>query len=338
MALAPGCKRASVARVTDPRFADFANQWVPLGLARTIAADRPFAFVVADERIVVFRDAHGRLSALHDRCPHRGVALSLGRIEKGELQCPFHGWRFDGAGACTHVPWNPQARRDSLGATALPVCEVAGVVWLYTGLTAIGTPSIPEILTRPGLRLSAQTFLWNVHWTRVMENMLDAPHLPFVHKGTIGRALKGKSERRMDMEWRETATGAQIVATREGEAARTALRYHYPNVMELAIDPGGRTLRLLAVCTPERLNRTRLTLYTVRSFAKWPWLDPLFARVNARIAAEDKAIVESSLPACVPAPGAERSVASDGPTLAFRKLWFTRIRDPKPPEPSTSTE
>lgn len=101
--------------------------------------------------------------------------------------------------------------------------------------------------------------------------------------------------------------------------------------MELAIDPripgiGQTTFRLLAVCTPAEPGTTRLTIYTLRDFARSRLFDPLFARTNARIAAEDRAIVESSQPPEVPPAGEERSVATDAPTLAFRKIWFTRIR------------
>ncbi len=312
--------------MTAPLFNQFAHLWVPLGLMRDFAANRAYPLVVAGERVVLFRDEEGALRALLDRCPHRGVALSLGEVERGQITCPFHGWRFDGTGACTHVPWNPDIRRTNLSAHALPLCEVGGLVWLYTGREASDTPSVPPVLKAAGMRVSAQHFVWDVHWTRVMENMLDTPHLPFVHKGTIGRALKGRAAQKMDMAWEETETGARILATRAGEATRTSLLYHFPNIMELAIDPGPRTLRLLAVCTPEASGRTRLSIYTVRSFARWRRLDPLFARINARIAHEDRAIVESSLPREVPPAAAERSVPTDAPTLAFRKIWFTRIR------------
>ena len=63
----------------------------------------------------------------------------------------------------------------------------------------------------------------------------------------------------------------------------------------------------------------------MRNFARWRLLDPLFARSNARIAREDQAIVESAQPTMVPPAADERSVASDAPTLAFRRIWFTRI-------------
>ena len=307
-------------------FAEFANLWVPLGLARAVVRERPAAFVVAGERVVLFRDQAGHLAGLIDRCPHRGVALSLGGVDQGLLVCPFHGWRFGGDGRCQHVPWNPDARRDQLSATALPVREAGGLVWLFTGRVAVGEPMVPDVLLRAGLRVIAQAFDWNVHWTRAMENMLDTPHLPFVHARSIGKSLRGRTAEKMDMVWTETAFGAQSTAIRAGEAPRTALRYHFPAMMELAIDPRGRTMRLFAVCLPTANGQTRLTIYTVRDFARSWLFDPLFARANARIALEDKAIVESAMPSQVPPASEEKSVASDAPTLAFRKIWFNRIR------------
>lgn len=312
--------------MTDALFPQFADIWVALCPAAVIGETRPTAFVVAGQRVVVFRDGAGAARALVDRCPHRGVALSLGKLDKGVITCPFHGWQFDGTGRCVHVPWNPEAKRDQLGAVPLPLRESGGLIWLFTGREATDAPNVPDALHRPDLRVTAKDFHWNVHWTRVMENMLDAPHLPFVHARTIGKHLTGRASQPMTMIWSETDYGADITAIRPGEAPRSVLRYHFPNMMEMIIDPGGRFLRLLAVCNPTETGRTRLTIYTLRNFAKARIFDPLFARVNARVAEEDRAIVESSLPAEVPPAADERSVASDAPTLAFRKIWFSRIR------------
>lgn len=307
-------------------FPHFAGLWVALCPARAVPRGRPLSLMLAGERLVLFRDTHGAVQALLDRCPHRGVALSLGRVAEGLITCPFHGWRFDGAGQCRHVPWNPDAKLATLSATALPLREIAGLIWLYTGGTAMGGPAMPETLLRQDIRVTAQDFTWNAHWTRVMENMLDTPHLPFVHAKTIGRHLRGRSSAAMEMRWQETAYGADITARRAGEAPRPGLRYYFPNIMELTIDPAGRVMRLLAVCNPAEEGKTRLTIYTLRNFAKLKLLDPLFLRANARIAAEDRAIVESAQPAEAPPAGEEKSVATDAPTLAFRKLWFERIK------------
>ena len=44
-------------------------------------------------------------------------------------------------------------------------------------------------------------------------------------------------------------------------------------------------------------------------------------------AREDQAVLETSDPPMVPPAGQEKSVRTDAPTLAFRKLWFERLKD-----------
>ena len=42
------------------------------------------------------------------RCPHRAAALSQGVLTPGGLlQCAYHGWSFDGSGACQNIPQLP---------------------------------------------------------------------------------------------------------------------------------------------------------------------------------------------------------------------------------------
>ena len=73
----------------------------------------------------------------------------------------------------------------------------------------------------------------------------------------------------------------------------------------------------MAVCIPVSDTETRLILLTLRSFLRSPLLDPLFWWMNRRIAEEDRAIVESSLPIQAPPPGDEASVRTDAATSAF---------------------
>jgi phenylpropionate dioxygenase-like ring-hydroxylating dioxygenase large terminal subunit len=305
-------------------FEDFAGVWTIVGLARGLR-DKPLPLRVAGQRIVLFRDGGGRPAALLDRGPHRGVALSLGRVEGGEIVCPFHGWRFDGCGENRHVPWHPDAKRAQLGATALPVREAQGLLWLHTGFHPEDEPGRIDTLDRNGLTLCAQSALWRAHWSRVMENMLDSPHLPFVHRKTIGRGMLPLVGKRLDMSWEERPYGGRITGSVDGEKRDGFLDYRFPNAMELFIDPPGRILRLLAICLPEDAASTRLTIVTIRNFARPRLFDPLFRWMNRRIAEEDRAIVESSDPPEVPPPEQERSVRTDAPTLAFRRVYRDRL-------------
>jgi phenylpropionate dioxygenase-like ring-hydroxylating dioxygenase large terminal subunit len=308
-------------------FANFANVWTFVALSGDLRPGAPLPLRIAGERVVLFRDPAGTAAALIDRCPHRGVALSLGRVAGGEIECPFHGWRFDGTGRNCGVPWNPDAKLETLSAIALPVREIAGLVWLHTGFAPPTEPDVSESFTAPKVVLCAQSVVWRAHWTRVMENMLDMPHLPYVHRRTIGKELSRLVEgARMDMLLQERPYGLHISNEINGETRPGSLDYRFPNVMELCIDPPGKLLRLMVACIPEDDRTTRLLLLTLRDFARSPLLHPVFRLMNGRIATEDRRIVESSLPGEVPPPGEEASVRTDAPTLAFRRIYRQRLR------------
>ena len=47
------------------------------------------------EDIVFFREKD-KIFAWIDRCPHRGIKLSIGKKEfPGTFSCRYHGWTFD---------------------------------------------------------------------------------------------------------------------------------------------------------------------------------------------------------------------------------------------------
>jgi phenylpropionate dioxygenase-like ring-hydroxylating dioxygenase large terminal subunit len=136
-------------------FQDFANVWTPVAFASCLRRDRPLQLTIAGTSLALFRDETGAPAALIDRCPHRGVALSLGSVEGGCLRCPYHAWTFDRAGHCRRVPWNPAAKRSSLRALAVPARELAGQVWVYTsvGIHPIAEPTLHESLLARDVRL-----------------------------------------------------------------------------------------------------------------------------------------------------------------------------------------
>ncbi len=306
-------------------FEGFAGIWTPIATSAELGRTKPLGVTIAGTKVALFRDASGVARAVVDRCPHRGVALSLGKVEDGCLACPFHGWRFDGAGAVTHVPWNPDAKHERLGGAApVPTAERGGMLWVHTslGAEAPDAPYVHEHFERPDVRVTGERVRWRTHWTRVMENMLDWPHLPFVHEKTIGRGMNG---RRMDISWDDRPWGAESRITIDGVAQKGRLDWCWPNRMNLHIPIGERIFLLQVACIPVSERETDLLLVTVRGFLKLGLLDGLFHWQNRKIAREDQAIVESSEPPMVPPAGAERSVRTDGLTLAFRKRFYAEL-------------
>lgn len=327
-------------------FEGFANQWTPV-LPGAEITTRPRQVRIAGENLVLWRAAPDALpGALLDRCPHRGVSLSLGSpTPDGALACAFHGWEFGPSGVCRHVPFNPDAPRDRLGATGLPVRETAGFVWVYTGFPAadgpdadIGEPNAHPQLNDPSLTRHDHWEEWECHWTRAMENMLDFPHLPYVHRTTIGRFVQRKMHRhsRLNLTVTDTAYGFDLESRVDDHPPSAALQWWRPHGMVMDTMPEPRIMRLHVWCVPIDEGHTRMLLTSVRNFAQNPAASIGINRFNLAVLRQDKAVVESSDPPVVPAGPAERSVPSDKPTLTFR-TWYLRhlaessVVDPRMP-------
>jgi phenylpropionate dioxygenase-like ring-hydroxylating dioxygenase large terminal subunit len=312
-------------------FEGFANVWTPVAQSRSLR-EKPLSVRLAGEPLVLFRDGRGGVGALLDRCPHRGVALSLGEVgADGCIQCPFHGWAFRGDGACTHIPLNdvPAEKRARHGATPVPVRETGGFLWIFTGPDAAGTePEVPEALRDPEWHYLVQEASWSTHWTRAMENMLDMPHLPFVHRRSIGREMRRnlRLDTMMKTSVLPESWGAWIQGEVDGKPMEVKLAWRKPNGMELHIPlPRGRA-RLHVYCVPEDHDHTKMMLIRARDFMRSGPAAWVLDRLPNRVLTEDQAVVESSQPKEVPPAGDEISVATDAPTLHFRKYYWQALR------------
>jgi phenylpropionate dioxygenase-like ring-hydroxylating dioxygenase large terminal subunit len=162
-------------------------------LART-----PLSVTLMDEPFVLYRDGEGQPHALVDRCPHRNVPLSLGRVHAdGTLECGYHGWRFEGSGRCAAVP----ALAADLGtaasprdAVSRPVRELDGVVWIWG---AADVPPTREPYRLPvlgdGATAGEVVFQRDIDCTMhaALENALDVPHTAFLHGGLFRKSGQG---------------------------------------------------------------------------------------------------------------------------------------------------
>jgi phenylpropionate dioxygenase-like ring-hydroxylating dioxygenase large terminal subunit len=323
-------------------FRGFSSIWSPVLLAKDLKKE-PVGVCVAGTNVVLFRDAAGGVKALLDRCPHRGVKLSLGRIEQGCLVCPFHGWQFDGSGACTRVPWSPDAKRELLSATSVAARELGGLVWIFTApdTSPVTEPSVPTELLSDEVTLFGDTFHWKAHWTRAVENMVDDSHLPFVHPRTIGRGMRKTVDSRLEIDVDENPFGFSWTLVIDGVRAGWSSELHFPNVSLLRIPgPPGKRLGICFTAVPAEEGTVRILQLGYRDFLTWRVFDPLFRWINRRVLLEDQQVVESSPPGQVPDPSAEVSVATDIIGLRFRRrlLAAASSLSASPDEPETDFE
>ena len=113
------------------------------------APDGPAPTAGIGRERVLYRDGAGRAVALEDRCPHKNVALSLGRVQGGTLQCRYHGWRIDPEGRVVDVPCrSPDERLPACRVPSFLVAESDGWVWVnLAGPDAVTTqpPAYPRL-------------------------------------------------------------------------------------------------------------------------------------------------------------------------------------------------
>ncbi len=294
--------------------------------------------------LVFWRDGEGRPQVAVDRCPHRGAALSAGEVIDGCVVCPFHGFRFNGDGACTAIPAHPdRTLPKAMSLAMLGSREAHGFVWVWTGPTA--TPSTPVpffdlegwCYTGSELREPVAT-----HYTRAIENQLDFAHLPFVHRSTIGRGM----DPAMDIE--TVVDGDHICAFQRASVHGASIEVLAPNIWRLKTGPTWSFLAMVPV-------DDRQMIYYVRTYQRWTsraplaWLIGTLGRpLTLRVLRQDTPPVESQPVVETRLKMDEVLVPSDGPIIAYRRWreavrreldpWGDRRRGTRRPSSSPSTE
>lgn len=170
------------------------NQWYVAALAEDLG-DRPMACRLLGEPIVLFRQPAGDVVALEDRCVHRQAALSLGEVVGDRLRCGYHGFEYDGTGACVRIPTQsripPEARL-----RRYEVREQQGFIHVWMGDPAKCDTVAPydfSFASDPDWRVRHARFHGRFDNRLLIDNLMDVTHLPYAHKSTIGAA--GVSER-----------------------------------------------------------------------------------------------------------------------------------------------
>mmetsp|Transcript_22489 Transcript_22489/g.31548 ORF Transcript_22489/g.31548 Transcript_22489/m.31548 type:complete len:627 (-) Transcript_22489:75-1955(-) len=180
---------------------DYNSCWHPVIWAQDLPLDKPTKVTLFDTDYVVARTSSSssdaiEVVAMEDRCPHKSAALSEGRItSKGNFQCAYHGWSFDGKnGQCVEIPQvmtsggssSPQMISDRACGTAVPAMVSQGMVWLFPGgnlesaLLASPPPRVPEI-DMEGFKMSTVVRDFPIDYSILLENIMDPDHGLFAH-------------------------------------------------------------------------------------------------------------------------------------------------------------
>lgn len=155
-----------------------------IGACSSELRTRPVARTILGTPLVLFRGSAGAAAALIDRCAHRSMALSRGRVREGTIECCYHGWRYGMDGRCVEIP---SLRRgapppEQAAVRSFPVAEQDGFIWVYMGgqKPAQPPPLFPHYGERRWTSFRMKTrFAANAF--ACLENFLDCPHTVYVH-------------------------------------------------------------------------------------------------------------------------------------------------------------
>ena len=81
----------------------YINFWYPMATTAELT-DKPLRVRALAQDFVVFRDAQGKAHCLANTCTHRGGSLAGGKVNGDHIECPYHGWQFNGEGQCKRIP------------------------------------------------------------------------------------------------------------------------------------------------------------------------------------------------------------------------------------------
>ena len=181
----------------DSPFLALRRTWQPVANSADLKPGAVTGYTLLDTELVIARFPDGRLLAADVACPHKGARLSNGSIRDGELMCPYHGWRFDGAGACLSIPSLVGANADKLALSHLrsyAVKERYGLVWVKLDPRVLANgqphelPEVPEFEDPAWSRRMGPPTPFASGWRREVENYLDMTHFAFAHATTLGKA------------------------------------------------------------------------------------------------------------------------------------------------------
>ncbi len=166
------------------------NAWYVAGWSGNF--DRTLKRVtMLEENIVIYRREDGTAVALEDRCPHKFLPLSKGKLIGDKLQCGYHGLTFDCDGQCVRAPGQdmvPKAAR----VHAYPVVERHGIIWLWMGDAEKADHdrlfNLPQFTDPAWAMHHGDALHLKANYLAVADNLCDPAHVSFVHPTTLGNA------------------------------------------------------------------------------------------------------------------------------------------------------
>lgn len=272
----------------------------------TLKPGQTIAKTLLNEPILFGRTQAGDVFALRDICPHRGIPLSCGWFNGSEVECCYHGWRFDAAGQCTAIPGlvdDQKVDRSRFGVKSYPVREVQGNVWIYMPSDDKHPKPTSEPPQLPGFEDRSYQVAYAMSFPCYVDHavsmFVDPLHVPFVH-----RSWWWRSDISLEEEVKAFDPAPFGFTMRRHPLARQTFLYRLigekPEIEISLLLPGVRIEQIITdrhrVCnlttaTPISETETEVTnlLYTTLPWV--PMLKPILTQTTRMFLAQDREVL-----------------------------------------------
>ncbi len=271
--------------------------------------------------LVIGRDSQDIPFALHDACPHRGMPLSRGRFDGKELECSYHGWRFDAqSGQCRLIPSltaDQKLKVDRIYAGSYPCQDQDDFIWVFipdpkpagAGFTksvetSQAVPRIPTFSDKyKTARLTADLPCSVDHG---IIGLMDPAHGPFVHQAWWWRSRQSIHEKQKNFE--PIANGFRMSAHTpssnsapykllrfyaDADSITTTIDFVLPNLRLETIRAGKYWFSSLTTVTPITRSLSRIDVVAAWNIFRWvPFGPQLLKFVFAKFVEQDRQTME----------------------------------------------
>jgi phenylpropionate dioxygenase-like ring-hydroxylating dioxygenase large terminal subunit len=310
------------------------NQWYVVLESKELKRDKPLRAKRFSKNLVLWRDVNSKALCMADECCHRGASLSCGKIVGGMLECPFHGFIYDGSGNVGVIPANGKNRPvpETMKIRSYKTYEDFGLIWLWWGDNDLIKEYPFFFKELKSFSYSSFKDHWNVHYSRAIENQLDVVHLPFVHKTTIGRGNKTLVNGPVVVRDKELITFYVFNVEDDGKTVPLKpdeiedyeklfhLSFHFPNIWQNYISD---KIRAFAAFVPVDEENSIIYIRYYQKMVKIPVLKELFNYIgkisSIIILRQDKRIVVTQLPKKSALKIDEKLIMGDKPIVEYRK-------------------
>ena len=233
-----------------------------------------------DEPLLLGRRSDGTPFALRDICPHRGMPLHHGTFDGREIECCYHGWRYDTQGRCTAIPSLPEDRNLDVSRVTVrryPCREVQGNIWVFMGRGDGDLAEIPEIPDIGSRRYQiAESMIFSCGFDHAVVGLMDPAHGPFVHRAWWWRSRRSIHEKEKRFEpaplgfrmCRHTPSANSPGYRLLGGKPETEITFRLPGVRIEHVQAGRHVLCGLTAVTPISRDRTEVN-HVIYWTMKW---------------------------------------------------------------------